>query len=178
VAADLDHALDTWRWVLRLQPSASLAVQIAALFHDVERLIAEPDVRVEHHAADYAAFKQRHAARGAALTRAVLQPLGPDQALLAAVEALVAGHEQGAADPDRQLLNTADALSFFSLNACGFINYYGPAHTERKIAYTLDRLSPAARPWLGLIRHRRDVFALLVRQAPELAPPRRAEVPS
>src|SRR4051794_39133111 len=48
-AADLDHAIDCWRWVLRLDEEASAAVQIAALFHDVERLVSEPDVRVEQH---------------------------------------------------------------------------------------------------------------------------------
>src|SRR5205814_582070 len=65
VAADFDHARDTWRWVLRLAPHASLAVQVAALFHDVERLASESEARIEHRAADYEAFKKAHAAAGA-----------------------------------------------------------------------------------------------------------------
>src|SRR3982750_2367120 len=62
VRADYDHALDTWQWVLRLAPDADLAVQLAALFHDVERLSSEADARVEHQASDYQAFKDDHAA--------------------------------------------------------------------------------------------------------------------
>src|SRR5690606_31131593 len=53
VRADLDHARDTWQWVLRLAPDAGLAVQVAALLHDVERLASEAHARVEHLAADY-----------------------------------------------------------------------------------------------------------------------------
>ena len=47
---------------------------------------------------------------------------------------LVARHELGGenglstgeVDDDRALLNEADALSFFSLNASGFLKHYGP----------------------------------------------------
>ncbi len=37
VRAEHDHAVDTWRWTLRLAPEAGLALQVAALFHGVER---------------------------------------------------------------------------------------------------------------------------------------------
>ena len=43
IAADHDHALDTWRWVLRLEPHASLSLQLAALLHDVEGLAGEDE---------------------------------------------------------------------------------------------------------------------------------------
>jgi hypothetical protein len=165
VAADFDHALDTWRWVLRLDWEASLPLQIAALFHDVERLASEADVRVEQHAPDYAAFKQQHAAAGAAAAQQILAPVVSDPALLERVTDLIANHERPGRDPEKALLNTADALSFFSLNACGFISHYGPAHTRRKIAYTLDRLAPEARAWLGQIRHRADIAAMLSAEA-------------
>jgi hypothetical protein len=38
--ADYNHALDTWQWTLRLKPSAWSGVQIAALFHDVGRVMS------------------------------------------------------------------------------------------------------------------------------------------
>ena len=44
VLADYAHALDTWRWTLRLDVGASPALQLAALFHDVERLRSEPEI--------------------------------------------------------------------------------------------------------------------------------------
>jgi hypothetical protein len=161
VAADHDHALDTWRWVLRLDPDASAAVQLAALFHDVERLISESEVRIEQHAPDYVAFKDAHAAAGAAMTAALLADEGAEPALVARVAALVATHEHPGDDAERALLNEADALSFFSLNAPGFARYYGPAHTARKVAYTLARLGPRGRRALAGIRHRADIAALI-----------------
>ncbi len=76
VLADYDHALDVWQWVLRLAPEASLALQLAALFHDVERLVSEAERRIEQHAADYQKFKDRDAARGAELAAALLREAG------------------------------------------------------------------------------------------------------
>lgn len=169
VRADFDHTLDTWQWALRLDPDASLAVQIAALFHDVERLASEADARVEHRAVDYQAFKDAHAAEGARMAaRALAHPSAPLPApapapaeeLGRALE-LIAGHERPGGDPDLDLLNDADALSFFSLNSGGFMNYFGADHTRRKIAYTLGRLRPDARPRLLEMRHPASVAPLL-----------------
>jgi hypothetical protein len=50
--ADYDHAVDVWQWVMRLAPDAGIALQVAALFHDIERLQSEAEVRVEQHAPD------------------------------------------------------------------------------------------------------------------------------
>jgi hypothetical protein len=167
VAADYHHTVDTWRWVLRLAPEASLEVQIAALFHDIERLVSEPLVRVEQLAPDYLAFKEAHAASGAHLTELSLARIGAPPALRRRVAALVATHEQPHRDEDAALLNEADALSFFSLNAPGFARHYGPEHTARKVAYTLARLGPRGRAQLAGIRHRADIAALIAREGGE-----------
>jgi len=171
VAADYEHALDTWRWILRLDERASLAVQVAALFHDVERLYAEPDVRVEHHAADYRAFKTAHAATGSELVAAFMTEIGMPPAISLRICELVARHELGGDDglgeacPDlvreRALVNDADALSFFSLNASGFLNYYGAEHTARKVVYTWRRLSRQARAELGQVKMAAPIRAFL-----------------
>jgi hypothetical protein len=162
VRADYNHALDTWQWLLRLAPEAPLALQLAALFHDVERLDSEADVRVEQHAPDYAAFKQRHAARGAGKARHILERCGLDAATCERVAQLIAEHEQRTSGDDEVgALNDADALSFFSLNSTGFADYYGPEHTRRKLDYTLARLGPAARRHLSSIHLRADVEELL-----------------
>jgi hypothetical protein len=163
VAADYDHALDTWRWVLRLDGEASMALQVAALFHDVERLVSESDTRVEQHAADYPAFKRAHAAAGARMAAAVIAMVGAPGALVTRVAELVATHESSDGDREKALLNEADALSFFSLNAPGFLRYYGPEHTAKKVAYTAARLGPRGRRALAGIRHRADIAAMLAR---------------
>jgi hypothetical protein len=157
VRADYNHALDTWQWLLRLAPDAGLAVQLAALFHDVERLISEADARVEHQATDYQTFKDAHAARGAELAEALLEEAGVDAETRRTTARLIALHEQPpeAADPDAEaisLLNDADALSFFSLNSAGYLSYFGPEQTRKKVIYTLRRLRPESRRYLAGIR--------------------------
>ncbi|HKI01358.1 MAG TPA: DUF4202 family protein [Thermoanaerobaculia bacterium] len=169
VRADYNHALDTWHWTLRLAPEAGLAVQLAALFHDVERLVSEADARIEHKAADYQAFKDDHALRSAWIADQALARAGADAQTRRRVGRLIAEHERPAAadDPeagDIALLNDADALSFFSLNSVGYLDYFGPEQTRRKVAYTLRRLSPAARRHLAGIRLRPEVAAALARE--------------
>lgn len=171
VAADYAHALDVWQWALRLDPAASFDLQAAALLHDIERLVSESDTRVEQHAADYAAFKERHARAGALIAAELLRSIGASRVSVARVQALIAGHEHApelsSADApqetDKQLLADADALSFFSLNAHGFVRYYGAAHTDRKVAHSLARLSVRARGHLPLLKLPPIVSAQLAR---------------
>jgi hypothetical protein len=157
VRADYDHALDTWQWLLRLAPDADLGTQLAALLHDVERLVSEADARIEHRASDYQTFKDAHAARGAELAEALLDEAGIDAETRRRTGRLIVLHEQLPAMDDRDAeavarLNDADALSFFSLNSVGYLDYFGPEATRKKVAYTLRRLRPAARSYLGGMR--------------------------
>lgn len=156
VRADWAHAVDVSQWVIRLDPDAGLAVQLAALFHDVERLVSEADVRVEHRAADYQAFKDEHARRGAELADEALAAAGVDAATRDQTARLIAGHER-----DRSLLSDADALSFFSLNSPGYLDYFGPEAARKKIAWTLARLRPEARERLDTVRLRPDVAEMI-----------------
>jgi hypothetical protein len=160
VRADWNHAVDVWQWVLRLDPSSSAAVQMAALLHDVERLESEADGRVEHLAPSYAEFKQRHAARGAEIAAALLGLAGADRASADRAARLVANHEVPGNGPELALLNDADALSFFSQNSAGYLDYFGAEQGRRKIAYSLARMRPRALRRLAGVRMRRDVAAI------------------
>jgi hypothetical protein len=162
VAAGYDHARDTWRWVLRLQPEASAAVQVAALFHDVERLARDREVRVEP---GRNAGRDAPAAAGARLAAEAITEAGAGPDLVERVAALVATHERPGEDPEKALLNEAAALSFFSLNAPGFAHDFGSEHTARKVAYTLARLGPRGMRALAGVRHRADIAALIRRSA-------------
>jgi hypothetical protein len=161
VRADYNHALDVRQWLLRLEPDASLALQLAALFHDVERLVSEADVRVEHLAADYQSFKDEHARRGAEMTREVLADAGASDSVRDRVAELIARHERRSDDPELALLNDADALSFFSLNSHGYASYFGLEQTRKKVAYTWNRMRESARAKLLHVRLRDDVRKML-----------------
>jgi hypothetical protein len=170
VRADYDHALDTWKWMLRLNPRAGLAAQLAALFHDVERLASEADIRVEHLASCYHSFKNDHALLGSRMAEEILAEVGVGAELRWRVGRLIANHENPPDDPedpnvtDLAFLNEADALSFFSLNSPGYLSYYGPEQTRRKVVYTLRRIRPAARKWLRKIRLPPEVKAAVAEE--------------
>lgn len=157
VRADYNHALDVRQWLLRLERDASLPLQLAALFHDVERLVSESDVRIEHLAADYQSFKDAHAAKGAEITDAVLAAAGVDEGVRTRVAELITAHERPSDDVEVALLNDADALSFFSLNSPGYANYYGPEQTRKKVAYTWNRMREEARGKMAGVWLRGDV---------------------
>jgi hypothetical protein len=161
VRADFNHALDVWQWLLRLDSGVSLELQLAALFHDIERLQSEPDVRIEQHAPDYQHFKDAHAREGAAVTETVLARCGVDTGVRSSVTMLITAHERKSADPAIALLSDADALSFFSLNSPGYADYFGPAQTQKKVLYTLNRMSEGARARLATVHLREDVRGLV-----------------
>ena len=146
VRADYAHALDVWQWMLRLQPQAGLAVQIAALFHDIA---------------------------GAEMACELLAELGLDPEIRCRAVRLIAAHERPPApgDPDAEdlaLLNDADGLSFFSLNSPGYWDYFGPEATRRKVAFTLARLRPEAKRRLRRVRLRPEVRQIAAPLAPEI----------
>lgn len=163
VEADYRHALDVWQWTLRLDPQASAAVQIAALFHDIERIFTEADSRSEQKVSDYDGYKARHAARSAWIAAALLREEKIDPDLAERAVGLIAGHDQpGRIDSDdAALLEDADALSFFSLNSPGYVRYYGEEQARRKAEWTFARLSRRGREALAKLELPPEVVALL-----------------
>lgn len=163
VRAEWNHALDTWQWMLRLDPEASAEAQIAALLHDVERLESETDARAAKLASDYDGFKAEHARRGADIARTILKASGIDGVTQDRVAELVATHERSTGDPECSLLNDADALSFFSQKSSGYLDSFGSAQTAREIAYSLSRMRSGAVARLARVRLRADVEALVAK---------------
>lgn len=155
--ADLEHALDTWQWTLRLAPDVGLAVQIAALFHDVHRLESDLHERLEHRA--HRALDDAREDRGGQRALAIVGVLGVDQDEARRARDLVDGRAE--AGVDAVVLDDADALSFLSLMSPRYADHFGLAQTRRKVTFTLGRLSPAARERVALLRLRPDIDRLL-----------------
>jgi hypothetical protein len=164
VAADFLHALDVWQWLMRLWPVASLTAQIAALFHDIERLENEAEARREPHSLDYRDFKERHAKEGAQLLAPALRGLGIDNDALGRIRELIARHETPGDDLEPALLKEADALSFFSRSSAAYLDHFGATQAARQVAFALRRLRPRGLQRLKTIRMRADVERMTVRQ--------------
>lgn len=167
VRAGYEHALDVWQWVLRSSPFAGLAVQLAALFHDVERLVSEAERRVEHPAAGYESFENARAEQGAELATQVLEGCAIPGSTVSEVARLIREHEsrRPAHGGDAGLLADADALSFLSLDSPGFADYHGAERTRKKVRRTLARMSSGAVRRLRGVRLREDVRLHIVEAA-------------
>ncbi len=161
VQVDRAHAVDTWQWVLRLLPEAGVEVQIAALYHDIDRLIDEAEERVEHRAGDYQAFKDAHAQRGAELAYEALIGAGVPRPTARRACAFLAAHERAPDCAESRALADADALSFFGVLSSRYEATFGPRQTATKVRHTLQRLDGQARPWLAKVRLSPTVRALV-----------------
>jgi hypothetical protein len=133
--AEHNRALDTWQWVMRLDPAASAALQVAGLF-----------VAAGERASDLLA--------GAPGPRSVAERA----AYL--VRALEPGGDADDGDGEVAVLEDADCLSFFAFGSTSFLDDHGEVETRRKIAATLHRLSLRACAYLPAVRLRRDVAQL------------------
>jgi hypothetical protein len=99
--ARYQHALDTWQWVLWLEPQADLATQLAALFHDT----GAPE-------------------RACVL----LGEAGVDTATCESLRELLTRPQASPSGRRQALLEEADGLSFLSLSTEGFRQHFGPEH--------------------------------------------------
>lgn len=152
--SEYDHALDSWQWMLRLAGAATVALQIAALFHGAERLIspAVPDSPL---------LRDAHARAAAEITRRALAGSLVGVSAVAAAADLVATHQRESSCPDVALLNDADSLSFFSLRSAAFLEQCGARDARGEFRYRLSRMSPPARARLSAVRLHREVASLI-----------------
>jgi len=109
-----EAGVDTWHWLLRLTPAASL--QLAALFHDL--------------------------ALGKLET--VLQPLGLDRRSMLRTVELALFYDEPARDPELAQLRSARSLSFLSLESWRFLRRYGAREARAKAEQLLVNLDGSA----------------------------------
>jgi hypothetical protein len=108
-------ALDAWRWLLRLKPTASTGLQLAALFR----------------------YLPLEAARSA------LKPLDITTRDVGTMELLL-GHEGSAGQAERALLHDADSLSFFCVDSWHHLEQHGALATQLHVARLLAGMSTSA----------------------------------
>lgn len=140
---DSRHADNTLEWLLRLQPDAGDALQLAALAHDIDRAIEEIKVRRADFD-DYDAFKVAHARNGADILRPILTACGVERHIVDEACRLVRVHEVGG-DPGSDLLKDADSISYFDVNLPLYFKREGWAETKRRSRWGYLRLSARAR---------------------------------
>jgi hypothetical protein len=162
VPEDPRHADNTLEWLLRLEPDAGEALQLAALAHDIDRAIEEVKVRRADFD-DYDAFKAAHARHGAELLRPILAVCGVAGDTVDEACRLVEVHEVGG-DPEADLLKDADSISYFDVNLPLYYQREGWAESKRRSLWGYQRLSARARKIVENIGHKEEVLTRLLRE--------------
>jgi hypothetical protein len=160
-----DHLLRTRDFAIELDRSASEAVRVASLTHDIERHFpGGPHFDPKTMAPDDERYNREHSERSARFVVEWLRSRGADDALVAAVEELVLLHEWGGT-PEADLVQSADSLSFFDVNRDLGARWVRegratPAQARAKLDWTLDRIRVARARELALPMHAAAVAAL------------------
>ncbi len=162
VTEDPRHADNTLEWLLRLEPDASEALQLAALAHDIDRAIEEVKVRRADFN-NYNVFKTAHARNSAEILRPILVACNVEQHILDETCRLVQAHEEGG-DPNSDLLKDADSISYFDVNLPLYFQREGWDETKRRSQWGYRRLTPKAQEIVKYIDHENKELARLLRE--------------
>jgi len=162
VPEDPRHADNTLEWLLRLEADADMALQLAALAHDIDRAVEETKVRRANFN-DYNAFKAAHARHSAELLRPILTACGVTRDIVDKACRLVMLHEVGG-EPDADLLKDADSISYFDVNLPLYYQREGYAETKRRSLWGYRRLSARARKIVGNIGYEEEAINRLLRE--------------
>lgn len=161
VPEDPCHADNTLEWLLRLEPDASEALQLAALAHDIDRVTPERVRREDY--TDYDAFKAAHARRSARLLCGILEDCGVESSIVKETCRLVQAHEEGG-DPSSDLLKDADSISYFDVNLPLYFQREGWDETKRRSHWGYRRLTTRAQEIVKQINHEDRELARLLRE--------------
>lgn len=144
VKTDLEHAESTRKWVLKLKPDASDALQISALSHDIERGL-EPDYdnKTKGKFDNYEEHKRIHSEKSAKIIVDLMNKYNLDKEFITKVKNLVLRHEIGG-DFESNILMDADSLSFFKDNLESYYEKYGEDKVRKKIRFMYNRMSKKA----------------------------------
>ncbi len=130
------HHEQTLYWLLKLNPNADEAMQIAAYSHDIQRAFAMEEA-IKAVSKKSGGFKDEemlkiHQEEGAKIIGEFLSKKGVESELIEKVKQLVSKHEVGG-DDDQNLIKDADSISFFETNSEFFVKVFAPKMGKDKI---------------------------------------------
>jgi len=137
------HAINTLEWVLKLNPEAGEALQVAALGHDIERSFEEKRVHPEDFRT-YDEYKQAHALNSAQILTCIMEEEGVVQEFVDDVAHIVAHHESGGSARE-ELLKNANTISFFHVCLPLYYDRKGEEIARKRCVWGYKKLPPELR---------------------------------
>lgn len=160
VPEDLSHSKNTLEWLLKLDPDADEALQIAALGHDIERAIDGRKVKREDFK-NYDKFKDAHASNSAKVMTEIMEECDISKRLTDDIFSLVRYHEKGNTKRADNLRD-ADSISFFHVNVPYYFIRNGAEETKKRCLWGCRRLSGhLKRIVFEFVYHNKELEALV-----------------
>lgn len=160
------HSKAAHEWVLKLDPNASQALQIAALFHDIDRAFKDRSIKQKDYPKDqYERYKRDHSINSAKIAAEYLEDAGFSKDLVSRVSELIVNHEIGGNDPELQTLMEADSLTFFSVSIYFYLEDRGREKTKKKIRFMYDRLPERAKGLVDGLEYKNSEVKNLFKEA-------------
>lgn len=162
VPEDLLHAENTLVWLLRLDPKAGQALQIAAFAHDIERALENTKIHRKDFD-DYDSFKASHANNSAKVLMEFLTEYGIDTAISAEACSLVSLHETGG-NANADLLMNVDSISYFDVNLPLYYEREGWEETKRRSVWGYQRLSTKGKEIVKKLKYTDEMLTRMLRE--------------
>lgn len=164
VKTDLAHAKSTKKWVLKLKPDSDLALQIAALAHDIERCNETPEFnKTKENFDNYDEIKRLHSERSSKVIVDLLKKHHFEESFIQKVSHLVLKHEFGG-DGESDVLMDADSLSFFEENFEQYFLKFGEETTRKKIKFMFNRMSKTAQSFAKKFKFKNPELNLIFKE--------------
>lgn len=167
IDGEKEHARVVSGWLEKLTKNPSVALRIAALFHDVDRIIT-PNVgggfKGDRRSRKYQEHKKAHAKRGADYICPKLLEHGVDAQLVDRVEFLIVHHDdtgpevESSQDGELNLIVAADSLAFFTSIAPRLYDEEGEERLKDKILFMIGKMPSFARELLSSQKLENDIF--------------------
>lgn len=148
VSGEMKHAKVVLSWVKKLKKSPSLALQSAALFHDIDRIVtpaAGAGFKGDRKSKEYFLHKKAHAKRSADYICQKLEDVGIGKNIISKTRFLIEHHDdtleevESYKDRDLEILVAADTFSWFSTTGVKLLKIEGKERTLDKLRFMLGK---------------------------------------
>lgn len=166
---ELEHGLETKKWILKLYPDSHELIQIAALAHDIERVVPDipnmtPPKITKLEDEEYEVWKQRHGIRSAIIIEHLMKAYLFTDAEIARVKEAIAYHDDPneLANLDLIAVRDADSVRFFDSGLPNYIEAFSVESAKIKAKFMYERCSDLAKTTIKSLSFNKELKDSLI----------------
>lgn len=167
VNGEKKHSFDVLKWVERLNPKACISLKIAAIFHDIDRIItpkAGGGFKGDRNSKAYERHKKAHAKRSSDFIIPLLQKIILDKKIIKKIKILIIHHDDTGKEIEKynnknlNYLVAADSFAFFTTVAPKLYAAEGGERVKDKIRFMVEKMPEFARKILKKQKLKNKIF--------------------